>query len=119
MALRAVKPMIRSLLLSYTLSALLLALLAFALYRLRLEEGIVNLLIFAVYFAACAGGGLAAGKSMGKRRLFWGFLSGLLYFLVLFAGSRLLNQGVPLDLRRSSYVLGLCILGGTFGAVLS
>ena len=32
MALRAVKPMIRSLLLSYALSALLLALLAFALY---------------------------------------------------------------------------------------
>ena len=41
------------------------------------------------------------------------------YLLVLFAVSRLLNQGVPLDLRRSSYVLGLCILGGTFGAVLS
>ena len=56
---------------------------------------------------------------MGKRRFFWGFLSGLLYFLVLFAVSRLLNQGVPLDLKRSSYVLGLCVLGGAFGGILS
>ena len=119
MTLRAVKPMIRSLLLSYTLSALLLALLAFALYRLRLEEGIVNLLIFAVYFAACAGGGLAAGKSMGKRRFFWGFLSGLLYFLVLFAVSWAMNLGSPIDMERSVTVMGVCALGGTLGGMFS
>ena len=114
-----IRPLLRSLLISYLLSGVLLASLAFALYKLRLSEGTVNLMVFAVYLAACLTGGFLAGRRIRQRRFFWGLLSGLLYFLVLFAVSRLLNQGVPLDLRRSSYVLGLCILGGTFGAVLS
>ena len=39
-----VKPMLRSLLISYVLSGLLLGALAFALYKLRLKEGQVNLM---------------------------------------------------------------------------
>ena len=39
-----VKPMLRSLLISYVLSGILLAALAFALYKLRLKEGQVNLM---------------------------------------------------------------------------
>lgn len=119
MELHAVKPMIRSLLLSYLLSVLLLALLAFALYRLQLQEGMVNLMVFAVYFVSCFGGGLAAGKSMKKRRFFWGFLTGLVYFLVLFAASWLMNQAGPVDLERSVQVLGLCVLGGSLGGIIS
>ena len=37
------KPMLRSLLVSYVLSGILLAVLAFALYQLRLKEGQVNI----------------------------------------------------------------------------
>ena len=48
-----VKPMIRSLLISYVLSGILLAALAFALYKLHLKEGQVNLMVFAVYFVTC------------------------------------------------------------------
>ncbi len=43
-----VKPMIRSLLISYVLSGILLAALAFALYKLQLREGQVKLRVFAV-----------------------------------------------------------------------
>ena len=48
-----VKPMLRSLLISYVLSGLLLGALAFALYKLRLKEGQVNLMVYLVYLAAC------------------------------------------------------------------
>ena len=119
MAVHAAKPMLRSLLLSYALSALLLAGLAFCLYRLRLKEGQVNLMVFAIYLIACFAGGLAAGKGIRKRRFFWGFLLGLLYFLVLFAVSWALNQGGPVDLERSAMVLGLCVLGGSLGGMVS
>ena len=44
-----VKPMLRSLLISYVLSGILLAALALALYKLRLKEGQVNLMVYAVY----------------------------------------------------------------------
>ena len=59
-----VKPMLRSLLISYVLSGLLLGALAFALYKLRLKEGQVNLMVYLVYLAACLAGGAAAGKRL-------------------------------------------------------
>ena len=119
METRAVKSMLRSLILSYLLSALLLVILAFALYRLRLKEGQVNLMVFGIYFAACFLGGLAAGKGMKRRRLFWGFLAGLAYFLALFAVSWVMNRGSAIDLEHSATVLGLGVLGGTLGGIVS
>mgnify|MGYP000329187478 CR=1 FL=1 len=91
-----VKPMLRSLLISYVLSGLLLGALAFALYKLRLKEGQVNLMVYLVYLAACLAGGAAAGKRLRQRRFFWGLLSGLFYFLILFAVSWAMNPGPPL-----------------------
>ena len=52
METKVIKPLLRSLFISYALSALFLGALAFALYKLRLGESLVILLIFAVYFAA-------------------------------------------------------------------
>lgn len=116
---RIVKPMIRSLLISYVLSGVLLAALAFALYKLRLKEGQVNLMVFAIYFITCLAGGLLAGKGIPQRRFFWGLLSGLLYFLILFAVSRTMNMGSSMDIERSVTVMGVCALGGTLGGMMS
>ena len=110
-----VKPMIRSLLISYVLSGILLAALAFALYKLHLKEGQVNLMVFAVYFVTC----LAGGKGIRQRRFFWGLLSGLFYFVVLFAVSWAMNMGSPIDMERSVTVMGVCALGGTIGGMIS
>ena len=106
-----VKPMIRSLLISYVLSGILLAALAFALYKLHLKEGQVNLMVFAVYFVTCLAGGLLAGKGI--------LLSGLFYFVVLFAVSWAMNMGSPIDMERSVTVMGVCALGGTIGGMIS
>ncbi|MCC8023974.1 MAG: TIGR04086 family membrane protein [Clostridium sp.] len=114
-----VKPMIRSLLISYVLSGILLAALAFALYKLRLKEGQVNMMVFAIYFITCLAGGLLAGKRIHQRRFFWGLLSGLFYFLVLFAVSWAMNMGTPIDMERSVTVMGVCALGGTIGGMMS
>lgn len=62
-----VKPMLRSLLISYVLSGLLLGALAFALYKLRLKEGQVNLMVYLVYLAACLAGGAAAGNVCARE----------------------------------------------------
>ena len=59
-----VKPMLRSLLISYVLSGILLAALAFALYKLRLKEGQVNLMVYAVYLLTCLCGGFLLGASV-------------------------------------------------------
>ena len=91
-----VKPMLRSHLISYVLSGLLL-----------------------VYLAACLAGGAAAGKRLRQRRFFWGLLSGLFYFLILFAVSWAMNPWSALDTERSVTVMAVCALGGMLGGMFS
>lgn len=114
-----VKPMLRSLLVSYLLSGILLAVLAFALYQLRLKEGQVNVMVYVIYFVTCFLGGMVAGKGIRQRRFFWGLLSGLAYFLVLLAVSWMMNKGGAVDMDRSLTVLGICAAGGTMGGMIS
>ena len=113
------KPMLRSLLISYVLSGILLAALAFALYKLRLKEGQVNMMVYGIYFITCLAGGLLAGKRLRQRRFFWGLLSGLLYFLVLFTVSWVMSPGSSMDTARAVTVMGVCALGGTLGGMMS
>jgi len=113
------KALLRALLVSYLLSGIALLLLSFALYKLRLREEQINLAVYAVYLIACLAGGITAGKALRNRRFFWGLLSGLLYFLVLFAVSWLMKQGGPPDTDRSLTVLAFCAAGGMLGGILS
>ena len=114
-----VKPLLRSLLISYVLSGLLLGALAFALFKLRLKEGQVNLMVYVVYLTACLTGGALAGRSLRQRRFFWGLLSGLFYFVVLFVVSWAMNPWSALDTERAVTVMGICALGGMLGGMFS
>ena len=117
METKVIKPLLRSLFISYALSALFLGALAFALYKLRLGESLVNLLIFAVYFAACFAGGFFTGRKVRNRRFFWGLLSGMFYFLILFAASWAMDPRASIQAARSLMVLGVCAFGGTLGGI--
>lgn len=65
------KPMLRSLLLSYVLSGIFwLPLLA--LYKLRLKESQVNLLVFAIYFITWSGRRLSCRETHPAAALFLG-----------------------------------------------
>lgn len=113
------KVLLRSLVVSYLLSGILLLALSFALYRLKLKEPQINLAVFLVYGIACLTGGLLAGKGIASRRFFWGLLSGILYFAVLFLVSWLMGHGAVPEFSRSMSVLSCCIAGGMIGGMMS
>lgn len=110
---------IRTLLVSYLFTIVLLALLTFLLYKFRLPESQITLGINAVYILSCFLGGLLAGKAMKTRRFFWGLLTGLLYFAVLFAVSMLQDQAVTSDMAHILTVLGMCAASGMVGGMVS
>ena len=85
--------MLRSLLLAYAVTVILLLLLALLLYKLELDEGKISIGIIAVYVLSCFVGGLAAGKASQSRKFIWGLLVGALYFLVLAVVSIASGQG--------------------------
>ena len=111
--------MIRTLLITYLVSAVLLAVLAFSLFKFRLPEGQVDLGVNAVYILSCLIGGFLAGRSMHTRRFVWGLLTGLLYFGLLLLMSFLQDKGIAEDPSRILMVLAMCTLSGMAGGMLS
>ena len=110
---------IRSLLISYLCSAIILILLTVLLYKFRLDEAQITLGIYSTYILSCLLGGFLAGKSMKSKRLLWGLLTGIFYFIFLFLVSSLQEQSVTSELPQILKILGLCAGSGMIGGILS
>ncbi len=114
-----VKAAIRSLFASYFLAAILLVALAFLLYKFHLKESQVGLAVSGIYVVTCFIGGLLMGKAARRRRFFWGFLLGSLYFAVLLAATCVTGRGLPADMGQMVRTFIMCAASGTIGGMLS
>lgn len=111
--------LLKTLLFSYILTGILLALLAFLLYKMGLGEKVVTVAIIVIYVAATFFGGFMAGKKLKSRKFLWGLVLGAAYFLVLSALS--LSAGQEGLQMGNSFLttLVLCAGGGMLGGMLS
>lgn len=111
--------LLKTLLFSYIFTGVLLALLAFLLYKLGLGEKAVTAAIIVIYVAATFFGGFIAGKKLKNRKFLWGLVIGAAYFVVLAAVS--LSAGESgLQIGNSFLTtLVLCAGGGMLGGMLS
>ena len=75
--------MLKSLLFSYVVTGMLLALLTVLLYKFELDEQLVSAAIVAIYVLATMAGGLVIGKLVKVRRFLWGLGLGAAYFALL------------------------------------
>lgn len=108
----------KCILFSYIITMICLALLALALYKLGLSEGIVSISISGIYVVASFLAGFLAGKRMQNRKFLWGLLMGGMYFLVLAIVSLAVNGSIS-DLSDSFITtLILCGAGGMMGGML-
>lgn len=110
---------LKSLLVSYIVTGILLLMLAMALYKLELNEKSVSAAIVAIYVIATLIGGIIIGKLARVRRVLWGLGLGLGYFglilLITLGVYRTLNtDGVNLITT-----MILCAGGGMAGAMIS
>lgn len=111
--------LLKCLLLSYLLTAVLLLLLAFLLYQLGLSEKVVSVAIILIYVAATLSAGFVAGKRLQTRKFLWGLLLGVAYFLLLTVVS--LTVGASPGESGTSFLTTfiLCAGGGMLGGMLS
>ena len=110
---------LRTLLLQYILTGVLLALLAFLLFKMGLGEKVISIAIIVIYVAATMFGGWLAGKKMENRRFLWGLLVGSAYFLLLMIIS-LMAGGDNFYFGNSFWTtLIMCAGGGMLGGMLS
>lgn len=104
---------------AYILTAGLLLLLAFILYRFGLSEKVVSVCIIAIYIVVTFLAGLLAGKKEGKRKFLWGLVMGVLYFGILSAVSLVVNRGVEDVAGNMLTVFFLCAGSGMLGGMVS
>lgn len=116
---RMVVRMTKALLAAYAMSALLLLLLAFLLYRLEISESVVTGGIVSVYLISTLAGGFVMGKMMKVRKFFWGILTGCIYFGLLLLISVGICRGVSADVSQILTSLLLCAGGGMLGGMIS
>ncbi len=107
------------LVLSYVLTACLLLLLAFILYKFRISESIVNIAVIVIYISVTFAAGFIAGKYYKVKKFLWGLVLGSVYFLILVLVS--LIGGVSDTVIGSGVVTTwiLCAGGGMLGGMLS
>lgn len=111
--------LLKSLLFAYILTAGMLLLLAFFLYKMQLTEKPVSIAIIAIYVLATLFAGFITGKKMKTRKFLWGLVMGMAYFVVLALVSLAAAQS-PDALGDSFFTtMMLCAGGGMLGGMLS
>ena len=116
---RKITGMLKALLISYVVTAVLLMLLAFVVYKLELQEGIVTVGINGIYLISSFTGGWIIGKEVKVRRFVWGMIAGGMYFVLLL----LITLGIYRTFQGSTadvwIALGMCVGGGMAGGMIS
>ena len=111
--------MLKSLLFSYVVTGMLLALLTVLLYKFELDEQLVSAAIVAIYVLVTMAGGLVIGKLVKVRRFLWGLGLGAAYFALLM----LITLGVYHTLIGNAVnmitAFILCSGGGMIGGMIS
>lgn len=110
---------LKAVFLSYLVTAVLLLIISFIMFRLDPPETIARAGVIITYIISCFAGGFLMGKHTERHRFLWGLITGLIYFVILFLVSLLLGHLILTQIPSILTVLLMCGLGGTLGGMLS
>lgn len=110
---------IKHLILACLITAVLLLLSAFFMYKTNMSNTAVSILLVATYILSNLIAGWRMGKSVEKRQFLWGMFIGLGYFAMVMLVSFVGNQFFMADLSKILLVFFLCVLSGLFGGMVS
>lgn len=104
---------------SYIISIFLLIIIAFILYKMKLESNTSQMLVYGIYIISCLFGGFFIGKSIGQRRFLWGLLFGLLYMAILILISFLVPFETNPETGHIITAFSMCLASGCIGGMIS
>lgn len=110
---------LKALLASYVITAVLLVVLAMLLYKFELNEQMVSGTIVGIYVVSTFAGGFITGKLAGTRRFLWGMCTGFLYFALLLLITLLVYRGMNGNSENLLTTFLLCAGGGMAGGMIS
>lgn len=111
--------LLKALLTGYVITGMLLMILALLLYKINLDEQKVTIGIIATYIISTFVGGFIMGKLVEKQKFIWGLVLGVIYFLLLFIVSFMVNHKLQSNGANLVTTFFLCAGGGMLGGMLS
>ncbi len=106
--------MLKTMIISYIITGIMLVILSFGLYKMGLSEFQVTAGIIVTYALSTFAGGYIIARKEKTMRLMWGISFGILYFVVLFAISLLLGNEIDSAVAIRSVII--CVCAGAIGA---
>ena len=116
---RKIMWILKSILASYIMTAILLWILTFFVYKFQIDERIVSAGIVGIYVLSTLIGGLIIGKIAQTRRFIWGISLGIFYFLLLLLITLGIYHEIDADVGNIITTFILCIGGGMIGGMIS
>lgn len=113
------KAVLKSLLMAYAATGILLLILALLLFRFDLGTSAIAAGVIVIYVLACLLGGFAAGKMMRKDKYLWGVLVGLAYYLLLVTVSFVAQGKWDMTIQHAVTTFFMCLGGGALGGMLA
>lgn len=104
---------------AYALTAVLLLLLAFGVYKMGIPEKVVAIAIVLIYILSCLLAGFLIGKVQRNKKFLWGLLMGSVYFVVLLILTGIMNKGVSEIASDAGTTLFICLGSGMLGGMIS
>lgn len=109
----------KALIFSYIVTAVILLLLSFILYKAQIPSGVVSVGVILAYILSTFVGGFFIGKKVEARKFIWGLVIGAIYFFIIIIISIILNKAAFGSAGSMVTVLGMCLLGGMLGGMIS
>lgn len=111
--------LLKTLLLAYIVTAVLLFISAFIIYKAGFDQSRMRIFVMVIYGVASIVAGVVCGKASGGKRLLNGCLAGIMYFAVLLVISSIANHGFNMDVKKSLISFSICVIGGAVGGIMS
>ncbi len=114
-----IQAVLKGILGAYLLTAVILLLLAFLLYRFQPTGEILRIGIVFTYLFSSFIGGILAGRKTKEKRFLWGLLVGMLYFAMLLLVSVVMGKEIFSAIKTTLTVFFMCAFGGMLGGMIS
>lgn len=110
---------IKALALAFFVTALLIVIFAFFMFKFNISENVIALAVTLIYIISCCVGGFFIGKLMGEKKFMWGLLVGGLYLAILLVLSVIIGGENSLLSGNILSLILLCLGGGTLGGMVA
>lgn len=110
--------MVQSIVVAYVLTAVMLFILSFIMYKCKVSMTGANSGILATYVLSCLIGGFIFSGCLAQKKYLGGALLGAVYFVVAYVVSAVWNQSIAAQMPGMLTAFLICVFSGMLGGMI-